>query len=222
MSASALDSGKMPRDGAPPPASIQSLTRRRLTLLGPLALAACMDDVASQQEFAPFAFDYLAPLRLNVAEIGIQVATTPVAGDLGVSAPVPPVAALRQMASDRIKPGGTSGRAVFTIGDASIVRESNGVVGSMAVELAIVLPDGSRPAYAQARVERRRSGLRGNLSGVLYELVRDMMNDMNVEFEYQVRRALHEWLQFAATAPSPDAVQQQDLAAPSPTLRPRP
>ena len=41
-----------------------------------------------------------------------------------------------------------------------------------------------------------------------------MMDDMNVEFEFQARRALRNWLQSAEPAPAPAPVQQQELPAP--------
>jgi hypothetical protein len=36
-----------------------------------------------------------------------------------------------------------------------------------------------------------------------------------VEFEFQVRRSLRDWLQEATTAPPPPPVEQQDLRAPT-------
>jgi hypothetical protein len=49
-----------------------------------------------------------------------------------------------------------------------------------------------------------------------------MMSDMNVEFEFQVRRSLKEYLQDTATAvPTPAPVQSQDLAPPTPLAAPQ-
>jgi hypothetical protein len=42
-----------------------------------------------------------------------------------------------------------------------------------------------------------------------------MMEDMNVEFEYQVRRSLRDWLQEPTTAPPPPPVERQPLGPPS-------
>ena len=56
-----------------------------------------------------------------------------------------------------------------------------------------------------------------NPRSVLYDFVGQMMTDMNVEFEFQVKRSLRDWLQLTATdAPPPPPVQSQDLAAPTP------
>lgn len=179
------------------------------------SLAACGDTPSARRDFPPLAFDYLTPLRLNVASVDIRDQTAPGPSDLGGQAPIPPVAALRQMAQDRIKPGGSTGTAVFIISDASINRVGGGVAGNMAVQLDILLADGTRAGFAEARVQRRRSSSRDDdLNGTLYDLVRDMMDDMNVELEFQVRRSLKDWLQVTTTAPLPAAVQQQDLPAP--------
>ena len=187
-------------------------------LAAPLALAACMDDGAVRDDFPPLSYEFLTPLRLNVAEVEVRDESPPVRGEPSASAPVPPAVALRQMATDRIKAGGSSGRAVFVIHDAAIETVSGGVAGSMAVELDIVLADGTRAGFAEARVERRRSGVRHatpqSTRSELYELVRQMMDDMNVELEFQVRRSLRDWLQVPTTAPAPAAVEQQDLAPP--------
>ena len=43
-----------------------------------------------------------------------------------------------------------------------------------------------------------------------------MLDDMNVEFEYQVKRSLKEWLLGAAgTAPPPPPVQTESLPPPA-------
>ena len=88
----------------------------------------------------------------------------------------------------------------------------------------ILLADGSRAAFAEARVQRRRSTSSGDVRGSLYDLVHDMMDDMNVELEFQVRRSLKDWLQVADTAPPPPPVQQEDLSPPpgAPLAPPRP
>lgn len=195
---------------------------RRLALLSPLLLAACGGDGPVRQDFPPMSYDYLTPLRLNVGEVEIRDQFAPGGADIGAQAPIPPAQALRQMAADRIKPGGSTGRAVFVIEDASIVRVAGGVSGAMAVQLDILLADGTRAGFAEARVQRRRTSSRGeDLRGTLYDLVRDMMDDMNVELEFQVRRSLKDWLQVTATAPLPPPVQQQDLGPPTP-VRPVP
>jgi hypothetical protein len=57
------------------------------------------------------------------------------------------------------------------------------------------------------------------MPGKLYDMTKSLMDRMNVEFEYQVRRSLAGWL-LPAGAP-PAAVQQQPLTA-APLGAPRP
>ena len=53
-------------------------------------------------------------------------------------------------------------------------------------------------------------------AGAAYDMLKDMMDAMNVEFEYQVRRSLRDWIQETATdAPAPPPVQQENLDAPA-------
>ena len=59
----------------------------------------------------------------------------------------------------------------------------------------------------------------GDLRTALYDITTQMMQDMNVEFEFQVRQSLRDWLQVATTAPPPPPVEQQPLGAP---VRPAP
>ena len=105
----------------------------------PALLTACGGSPPPPLRFAPLSWDYLAPLKLNVAAIDIDDSWTPRAGarEKGFLAPTPPVSALRKMAEDRLIPGGTSGRAVFVIDDASIVQTHENYLGSFAVHLDV-------------------------------------------------------------------------------------
>ncbi len=191
--------------------------RRRAALLLPLLLAAgCTgDDPPPRLDARPLRYDHLTPLRLNVGAVDVPDAPPP--GPLDALNPSPPGQALRRMALDRIGAGGSTGRAVFAISDATIVQSSGGLAGVMAVHLDILEPDGGRAAFAEARVTRQASLPRGaGLPAALQDMTRAMMDDMNVELEFQVRRALRNWLQSAETAPAPAPVQQQDLTAPAP------
>ena len=116
---------------------------------------------------------------------------------------------------DRIGAGGSTGRAVFVIDQASITQAGGGLSGVLAVHLDILRPEGGRAAYAEARVTRQATlPRRADLPAALYDITRAMMDDMNVEFEFQARRALRDWLQSAEPVPAPAPVQQQELSAP--------
>ena len=189
------------------------LARRALLLL-PILAAGCGDDGPARTGFAPLTFSYLTPLRLNVA--AIEEAPPPPPGPLDDINPAPPAQALVRMAQDRLGAGGSLGRAVFVIDDATITRTGGGLNGTMAVHLDVLTSDGTRAGFAEARVSRRAEGVGSDLPAALHDMTAQMMQDMNVEFEFQVRQSLHEWLQEATTAPPPPTVEQQPLSPPKP------
>ena len=179
---------------------------RRWLLLAPLAVAACAEDEPARS-FAPLRYDYLTPLRLGVG--AVEIGDAPPPGPLDGVNPSPPGPALRQMAQDRLAAGGSAGRAVFTIDAAQIARGGGALEGVMAVHLEVFGADGVRAGVAEARVSRRSTGMG---RGALYDMTRQMLADMNVEFEFQLRRTLGAWLQDVSTAPAPAAVEKQDLS----------
>ncbi len=189
-----------------------------LAVLLPLIAAGCETAPPVQTTFPALHYDYLTPLHLNVASIDIEDRFVPAPGGPAALAPVPPIDALRQMAQDRLMATGSSGRAVFVIEDASIVPVAgDGLSGTLAVRLDVMTGDGTRAGFAEARVSRVVTGIGGDERAAVYDLVRRMMVDMNVEFEFQVKRSLRDWLQVTTTAPAPAAVEQQDLGPPSTT-----
>ena len=192
--------------------SLRRLVPLALALTLPLALAACEGGEPPQTAFAPLTYDYLRPLRLDVATLDVENHAVPPPDDVAALAPVPPAQALTQMAHDRIFPGGSSGRAVFVIQDASIRRHGDTLAGSLAVRLDILGANGRPTAFAEARVARSSTTDQGDLRTPLYALTRQMMDDMNVEFEFQARRALKGALQPDADVPG--AVSVQPLSGP--------
>lgn len=192
-----------------------------VSALGLPGLLAGCGGRARPVSFAPMGWDYLPRLKLNVAAIDINAAWTSRAGnrERGFLAPTPPVDALRRMAMDRLIPAGASGRAVFIIDDASIVQVRDTYQGVFAVHLDVSTSDGTRSGYAEARVLRTRTIDNDSPDGVragLYDMVRQMMTDMNVEFEFQVRHSLRDYLQTTEpAAPEQGPVERQDLAAPT-------
>jgi hypothetical protein len=189
-----------------------------LPLFGTALLSACADS-GPPPDFQPLDFSYLTKLRLTVATIDVDASWTPktVPDAIHVEAlsPVSPVEALRRMAQQRLIPAGNDGHAVFVIDDASVLRTDGRFEGNLQVHLDLSTAEGTRSGYAEARVSRTRTIVDNSSDAVraaLYELVRQMMADMNVEFEFQVRRSLHDYLQGGTeVAPPPPPVQQQDL-----------
>ena len=191
-----------------------------------IALAACvgLGACATRDDppavYAKPSYDYLTKLQLNVASIDIDDSLPPNSDprDLSSRAPTPPVEALRQMAQDRILANGTSGHAVFVIDSASIVQVRDRYEGKMTVHLDVTSGDGNSSGYAEARVTRTAgfekdtpNAVRANLN----TLVSQMMESMNVEFEYQVRRSLRSFMQTKPnTAPAPAPIETEELTAP--------
>jgi hypothetical protein len=185
---------------------------RRFVLLLPLVLVACGGD--EEPVYDPLRYNYLPPIQLNVASIDVQQRFIPAGVDPDVSGqdPVPPIEALKAMANDRLQAFGTSNKAVFAIMDASLMRTRDGVTGSFAVSLMILDAAGTQLGFAEARVESRHTGRIRNLRPVLYDMTKAMMSDMNIEFEYQIRKNLKAWLTSDTAAPTP--VEQAPLDQP--------
>jgi hypothetical protein len=185
---------------------------RRFVLLLPLALAACGGE--EETVFEPLRYNYLPPIQLNVASIAIEQRFVPagVPPDVSNQDPTPPVEALKAMANDRLQAFGTANKALFAILDASLTRESDVVIGSMAVSLTITDDKGTQLGFAEARVQSRHTGPLDHIRQVLYDLTKAMMSDMNVEFEYQIRHNLQNWLTNGAAPDMP--VEQAPLDQP--------
>lgn len=187
---------------------------RIAALLLSLLVAACGGG-EERRDFPPLRYDYLPPIQLNVAALEVEPRFIPsgTGADVTAQAPVRPVDALTTMGRDRLSPLGGSGRAVLAIQDGSLVRRGDTISGSMAVGLTIFRDDGGRAGFVEARVSRTSSGGSGSLRGRLYDLVEAMMNDMNVELEFQIRRNLKDWLNVPTAAST--TVEQAPLAPPS-------
>ena len=189
---------------------------RRAALLLPLAIAACAGDEPTERAYPPLRFGYLTPIQLNVARITVENRFVPGPDDRGALDPASPVDALQRMATDRLRAFGASGSAVFVIKDASLVQDGRAFSGTLAVELDVDGDTGVRAGYAEARVYRRidpgDDGPR-DAGAILYSLTKQLMDAMNVEFEFQVRRSLKDYIT-TGTAPAPAPVEQQALPPP--------
>jgi hypothetical protein len=183
---------------------------RRTSLLLPLLLGGCGGG-EPERGFPPLRYDYLTPLQLNVAAIQIEQRFVPsgAAPDVSQYDPEPPLRALRAMAEDRLQASGNANQAVFVIQNASLARRRDSLLGNFSVELDIVTQANPRAAFAQASVSGTFSGDLDDLPRRLYDLTKDLMDRMNVEFEYQIRRSLGPWLLPEGAAQAP--VQQQPL-----------
>ncbi len=201
---------------------------RRFVLFLPLALAFCGED--EEPVFEPLRYNCqppiqadncLPPIELNVASIVVEqrFVSSGEPPDVSFRDPEPPVDALKAMANDRLQAFGTSNKAVFAILDASLTREDDVVIGSLAVSLTILDDSGTQLGFAEARVQSRHTGRIDGLRTVLYEMTKSMMNDMNIEFEFQIRHNLKMWLTNDTAPDTP--VEQTPLDKPG-TVAPAP
>lgn len=197
--------------------------RRRLLLALPLAAAACGSrDPEIPLATGPLGFRHLLPLRLNVAQIELpEVLPIPGPGDLGAETSVPPAQALRQMAEERLFAFGGSGVARFSILQARLAREAGGLSCVLACRVEAVTAEGARhfaEASAQARItlpDRVQPETRRRAAEAV---LRQALERLNVEFEFQVRRNLRPLLvegsQGGAAAPPAGGVEREDLPRP--------
>jgi hypothetical protein len=191
-------------------------SKRSAFLLAGL-LCSCGDDPPPVvHTFPPLQYSYLPKLRLNVGAIDVQDHSLPVSPqDVAASSPAVPAQVLAQDARDRLFAAGTAGTAVFTIDQASIVRGPGGTLdGRLAAHLTLTTANGQPGGFAEAQVVRQHvpGSDPEDESTQLYDLTRQMMADMNVELEYQIRRTLSAALVEPGAAPA--AVVAQPLDAP--------
>ncbi len=136
-------------------------------------------------------------------------------GDVGPLLSPPPDEAVRSMGRDRLSALGSSGQAVFRTTAASLVQERGPALRcSLACRLDIAGKGGEEgPAFVEAAAQRSVSGSDAARPQAGDLLLRRTMEDLNVEFEFQVRRGLRRWL--VAAVPEggavPPPVGREDL-----------
>ncbi len=196
---------------------------RRLALLLPLVLPACGSrDPEIAVPGGPIGFRFLLPIRLNVAEVVVQEAEPPPApGDFGATLAVPPARAVRQMAQERVFAVGSSGQAVFAVTQATVLRDATGVVCALGCRLDIVGAEGGRQGFIEAAARANITLPSGAAAATRQRageaMLRQALDRLNVEFEFQAKRNLRAWLVETApgaggmSAPAPGAVEREAL-----------
>ncbi len=189
---------------------------RRFLLAGLLALASCGG--GEKPVFEPLDYDYLTKIKLDAGELEIDDGWVPRGSARHVEylAPSRPIKTLRKMADQRLVTGSMTGRAVLTITDASLILNRGRFEGSFAMRLELFSAEGTSRGTADARVQGARAAKDDEDEDAiridLDALVRKMMDDLNVEFQFQVQRAFKDALQSTDTAaPAPASVESQDL-----------
>ena len=192
---------------------------RRQALLLPLALAACATPEPAVVPPGPMRFNYLTPLALNVAAIEVAGGNPPPQpGDIGPRLLPSPAEAVRIMGQDRLVALGTTGTAQFVVTQAAMLRSGDGLTCLVGCRLDILSATGERLGFVEAQSRRAVSGADASRPRAEDALLRSAMDDLNVEFEFQLRRALKDWLvrvtpgeEGTIPAPAPGGVTIEEL-----------
>jgi hypothetical protein len=191
---------------------------RRAALLLPLLAAACGDDqppARVRTDFPPLRYSYLPPINLNVQRVVMAGDFAPATGDGEVGDPSMPET-LNAMARDRLKPVGTGGVATFRILTASIKSHRDTLDGLLAVRVDVQDADGGNTGFAEARATATHSGPISDLRATTYDMLKTMMDGMNVELEYQLRNKLRAWIVEPAAEPVAPVDPSVKLPSPPP------
>ncbi|MBO1074178.1 hypothetical protein [Roseomonas marmotae] len=209
-----------------------------MILLLPLLAAACASGDTTPTLQPPPGYAYLTPLRLNVLDIEVVEPGPGPAFRTDPPAPLSPSALAAQMGRDRLVAVGTTGRARFLIDSATLIREVASAGGIFAqqterltcvirVRVEILGGDGRRVGFTEAEVRRSATVIDegpASRARAADQIVRQAMDDLNVEFEFQLRRNLRDWLMNGDPGVLPPAgIQQESLdggapAAPAPAV----
>jgi hypothetical protein len=196
---------------------------RRAALLLPLLLAACGGEeeapaLEPRGNFPPLRYGYLPPIKLSVQRLEMARGFVPPSGadEMIRLSPVDPAETLYAMARDRIQPVAQSGVATFRVVNASVLRHRDTLNGVLAVRLEV--RDGDNAGFVVARVTANHSGRITSPRGSVYDLLKTMMFQMNVELEYQIRNKLKAWVANppSATPPAPPPNPPEPVPEPPP------
>jgi hypothetical protein len=140
-------------------------------------------------------FSHLTALPLNVAEIEVaEGGPPPQPGDVGARIAPSPTEAVRIMGRDRLLAVGTTGQGRFTVSQAALVQGRDSLTCLIGCRLEILSAEGQRMAFVEAQSRRAVTGQDATRPRAAEALLRQAMDDLNVEFEFQLRRALRDWL----------------------------
>ena len=169
---------------------------------------------------APLSYDYLNKLPLDVSQIVLNDTWSPqsTGGDhIETLADPSPEQALARMVRDRVVAAGGQGQGVVTIEEASLTRVSGQLVGSFSVRVALEGGAADAPPVLAAVSGTRTLTSDDSEQETANRLVRQLMERMNVELEFQMRRELKTHMTGGgAPSLSPSEVQTEDLGPVAP------
>ncbi|MDB5316107.1 MAG: hypothetical protein JWO24_1951 [Rhodospirillales bacterium] len=200
--------------------------RRPALGLAFLATACATRESVAPVQSGPLSYRHLTPIRLDVASIEVVPAT----GGLQISAapptPIIPAQAMLTMAEDRLSASGRDGVGRFMVQTALLTRSGSSAGGIFSggterldcvlrCRLELRTAEGELRGFAEAEVRRTANQPAGDESARLRNadaIIRQSMEDLNVEFEFQVRRNLRAALMDTdRAAPAAAPVEQETL-----------
>jgi len=204
------------------------MIRRLLPVAGLATLTACGSS-PPPQTFPPLDYSYLPPITLRVANISVQDDYVPDAGAatlLGQD-PEPPAQALTDELNHRLVASGAPGNATATIETASIDQIGGNITGTLTVEINVSSADGLHTGYTEASVTQSDTApdpdsSENQVQAALYQMTQELMNQMNVQLQYQIQHNLSSWVVFGPGAgpaplagPASTGIQAAPLPPPS-------
>ena len=198
--------------------------RRSFLLLPPAvaaAAASCARPAPPAPPLPPMSWTHLTPLPLDVAALEIVPSAPPSPpGDVGPLLSPTPADAVRGMARARLSAAGGSGPAVVPVTAASLVAAPGGALRcSLGCRVDVAGKGGEEGSggFMEAAAQRGVSGAEASRPRAADLLLRRTMEDLNVEFEFQLRRNLRRWLVAVAPAAAggtavPPPVSREELA----------
>ncbi|MCA3360956.1 MAG: hypothetical protein ING08_12620 [Roseomonas sp.] len=196
-------------------------TRRSGFLALPFLAACANEKPGPYVPPGPPSYGHLTPLRLKVGRLALQEPASGTAMLVEQPAPLQPADVMLRMAQDRLSAAGGPGSARFLIQTARLTRERAAAGGMfspasetfrcvMRCQLEIISDDDITLAAAAAEARREMTGpVRDDAerAEMAERVVKLAGQDLNVEFEFQLRSHLRSWLQLVAgpgeTLPQP-------------------
>ncbi|MCX5616558.1 hypothetical protein NQF87_06165 [Bombella sp. TMW 2.2559] len=184
-----------------------------LLFCGLTLLAGCASSNPSEENFPAPDYSYLPPLNLNVSQVDVSNQARLDSDDLSYRSPTNPADTLALMGHQRLHATGPSGTANLAITKIEMTKAPHHALsGSYTVQLHVDDVAHNHHGFVTAHVQRTidapgKLGLEHNL----HTLNTQLMDDMNVELEYQVRSHLSSWLTDATGTPLNATIQSQDL-----------
>lgn len=160
-------------------------------------LTGCAEE-PSQEHFNTPSYTYLPQLYLKVAQVKVHDKSKG-SSSLVTNTPYPIDSRAITMAEQRLKPRAGAGEANFTVENVEVTKNSRVYSATLKIQLQCENPDMNASSTMTAFVKDDVTRTNGaSEAKTLNDLASKIMDDMNVEIEYQLRNKMPQWLTNAA------------------------